>query len=114
MRNFRTLTIGKSVIKYVQQIYLITTNFPEHKRFGFISQMQRAVVSIPSNIAEGCSKSSDTEYKRYLQIAIGSAFELEAHLIQCQNVNYITQTKLSRLLFDLHIEQKNKRTHHKN
>ena len=74
MRNFRKLDIWKKGIEMVKDIYQITGVFPDSERFGLISQMQRASVSLPSNIAEGCSRNSEVEFKRFLEIAIGSLF----------------------------------------
>ena len=76
MRNFRNLEIWTRGIELVKEIYKLTSKFPSNEKFGLISQMQRASVSIPSNIAEGCSRNSDVEFKRFLEIAIGSSFEL--------------------------------------
>ncbi len=106
MRNFRTLDIWNNGIDNVELIYSVTREFPDYKRFGLASQMQRAAVSIPSNIAEGCSRSSDVEYKRFLEIAMGSAFELETQLILCLRLDYISQLQYDEILSPLHLEQK--------
>lgn len=77
MRDFRKLEIWNKGIAIVKTVYAFTADLPKSEKYGLISQMQRCAVSIPSNIAEGCSRNSEIEYKRYLEIAIGSAFELE-------------------------------------
>ncbi|MES2689802.1 MAG: four helix bundle protein [Bacteroidota bacterium] len=77
MRDFRTLDIWKDGMSKVVSTYKIVSTFPMDERFGLRSQMSRSAVSIPSNIAEGCSRHSEIEFKRFLEIAIGSAFELE-------------------------------------
>ena len=65
------------------------------------SQLQRAAVSIPSNIAEGCSRNSDIEFKRFLEISIGSAFELETQLVIANKLNYISNEKLEKELLTI-------------
>ena len=95
MRDFRKYTIWQDGIKFVKQIYLFSEFLPSDERFGLISQIKRAAVSIPSNIAEGCSRNSDKEFKRFLEIALGSAFELETQLIIINEMNkkYTEQIK---------------------
>lgn len=65
----------------VKHVYRITSKLPKQKRFALISQMNRAVVSIPSNIAEGSGRTTEREFIRYLEIAISSSFELETQLL---------------------------------
>ncbi|WP_139135180.1 four helix bundle protein [Roseivirga sp. 4D4] len=77
MRDFKKLKIWQSGIQLVEQVYQVTNTFPNAEKFGLTSQMTRAAVSIPSNIAEGGARNSQKEYKRFLEIALGSAFELE-------------------------------------
>lgn len=67
--------------------YKITTKFPNTEKYGLVSQISRAAVSIPSNIAEGCSRSSSRDYCRFLEIALGSCFELETQLAIAQNID---------------------------
>jgi four helix bundle protein len=62
------------------EIYLVTKSFPKDEMFGLISQMRRCAVSVPSNIAEGCSRTSQKDFSRFLQISLGSAFELETQI----------------------------------
>ncbi len=81
MRDFRKLEIWKEGISVVKETYKIIKLLPESEKYGIQSQISRAAVSIPSNIAEGCSRSSETDFKRFLEFAIGSAFELETHFV---------------------------------
>ena len=81
MRKFKELKIWKESIKLVTDVYNVCSLLPDSEKFGLIAQMQRASVSIPSNIAEGCSRKSDIEFARYLEISLGNAFELETQLI---------------------------------
>lgn len=106
MRNFRNLNIWNSGMSLVAKVYKISHLLPSHEKFSLISQMQRAAVSIPSNIAEGCSRSSQVEYKRYLEISLGSSFELETQLLICESLLYLSQEQVQGLLKDLHSQQK--------
>lgn len=81
MRNFRTLEIWKEGIKLVKQTYLLAKKLPKEETYDLRSQITRAAVSVPSNIAEGCSRNSEIEFKRFLEIALGSLFELETQII---------------------------------
>jgi four helix bundle protein len=74
MRNFKDLEIWKDSIQLVKEIYKLTVDLPNAERFGLISQMNRSSISIPSNIAEGCTKDSQKDFVRFLQISLGSAF----------------------------------------
>ena len=89
MRNFRELTIWIDSLNIVKSIYSISQNLPKDETYGLKSQIQRAAVSIPSNIAEGCSRSSNKDFKRFLEIAQGSAFELETQIIIIKDLNFI-------------------------
>jgi len=89
MHNFKKLEIWIKSMGIVTEIYQITNAFPSNERFGLISQMQRSAVSIPSNIAEGSAKTSNKDFARFLEISIGSAFELETQLIVSYNLKYI-------------------------
>jgi four helix bundle protein len=94
MRDFRKFNIWIDGITLVKEVYNISNNLPMEEKFGLKSQINRAVVSIPSNIAEGCSRNSDIEFKRFLEIAIGSSFELETQLIIIKELNLIKENSL--------------------
>ena len=81
MKTHYDLNVWKKGIELVEEIYKITSNFPKEEIYGLTSQMKRAVISIPSNIAEGASRQSSKEFIYFLYIALGSASELEKHLI---------------------------------
>lgn len=106
MRDFRKLEIWQKGLETVKSVYVLTNNLPDKEKFGLISQMQRCAVSIPSNIAEGCSRNSEIEFKRFLEIAIGSAFELETQIIVCSELNYIDNNQQLELINELHILQR--------
>lgn len=82
------LEAWKQSIEFVVSIYKLTENFPKHEVYGLSSQMQRAAVSIPSNIAEGCARTSPKETSRFLDVAIGSIAEIETQLIIAEKLGY--------------------------
>lgn len=81
MRNFRNFEIWQDGIQLVKLIYKLVELLPDNEKFGLRSQLCRAAVSIPCNIAEGSSRSSEIDFKRFLELAIGSSFELETQLV---------------------------------
>jgi len=81
MKTHKDLQVWQFSMDLVEKIYLLTKNFPSEEKFGLTSQMRRAAVSIPSNIAEGAARNSTKEYVRFLYIALGSLSELET---QCE------------------------------
>lgn len=97
MRNFRTLDIWKNGIEIVKQVYVLSQQLPAEEKFGLRSQITRAAVSIPSNIAEGCSRNSEVEFKRFLEIAIGSLFEVETQLILSKELGFIPDDNLNSI-----------------
>jgi four helix bundle protein len=101
MRDFKKLQIWIDGIEQVISTYAITRSFPSEEKFALSNQMQRASVSIPSNIAEGSSRNSDIEFKRFLEMSIGSSFELETQLIIAEKLGYISNEQLSNELYSL-------------
>ena len=90
--------IWQKAMDIVVCVYEFTALLPKDETYGLKTQLQRAAVSIPSNIAEGCSRNSEPDFKRFLEIAIGSAFELETQLSIIENVNLISKTKVDPIL----------------
>ncbi len=89
MRDFKTLKVWQKSHQVVLKIYEVTAVFPREEQYGLISQIRRASVSIPSNIAEGCGHQSDPEFARYLQLAAASASELEYQLLLARDLDYL-------------------------
>ncbi len=106
MTNFRNLNIWKEGISLVTEIYKIARLLPDEEKFGLKSQISRAAVSVPSNIAEGSSRNSDIEYKRFLEIAIGSLFELETQLIIIEKLDFIKSENLVNVFEQIIKEEK--------
>lgn len=75
----------------VREVYETTRIFPEAEKYGIVSQMTRAAVSVPSNIAEGAGRDTDKDFVHFLSIAVGSLFELNTQIILCEQIKYITE-----------------------
>jgi four helix bundle protein len=101
MHKFKDLKVWKKSRLFCSEIYSITSKFPETEKFGLTNQLRRASVSIPSNIAEGPSRHSNKDFARFLQIAIGSAYEIETQLLIATDLNFLNQKELSLLLSSL-------------
>ena len=82
MKDFRSLLVWQKYRELTLQIYNETKSFPKEELFGLTSQIRRACSSIPANIAEGCGRGTDGDFQRFLQIAFGSASEVDYHLVQ--------------------------------
>lgn len=106
MHKYKELIIWKKAINLVTEIYLITGLYPDKERFNLISQINRAAVSIPSNIAEGAGRNSDKEFVQFLAIAHASSYELETQLIVSNNLGYVKQENLNKLLESIEELQK--------
>jgi len=89
MRNFRDLEVWTLSRSMVKEVYFLMKTMPDEEKFGLTSQIKRSVISIPSNIAEGCAKKSNKDFSRYLEISLGSCYELETQLILCSDVELI-------------------------
>jgi len=95
--NFKKLKVWQNGIVLVSDNYKLTRTFPDIEKFNLISQMNRCAVSIPSNISEGSSKSTDRHFKKYLENSLGSAFEWETQLIVSFNEGYLDKNKFEEL-----------------
>lgn len=82
-------------------IYKVTSEMPKEEVYGLTSQMRRAAISIPSNIAEGCSRNSNKEFTRFLEIAIGSSFELETQLMISVDLDFLKTDKVEPLISEI-------------
>ena len=90
MQDYHKLTVWTKSLDLVKDIYQITTAFPKTESYGLSNQIQRAAVSIPSNIAEGSSRYSKNDYIRFFEIAFGSAYEVETQLRISKELHYIS------------------------
>lgn len=98
MRDFRDLKVWEKAHRLTLAVYKATSTFPQHELFGLTSQLRRASVSIPANIAEGCGRNGSPELVRFLRIAFGSASELEYHMILSADLCYLNEANSEHLI----------------
>ncbi|MBM4176240.1 MAG: four helix bundle protein [Ignavibacteria bacterium] len=91
MKDFRNLKVWELAHNIAMTVYKLTESFPREEIYGLTSQIRRAGISIPTNISEGCGRSSDADFKRFLQIAFGSACELEYLLFFSCELKYLSK-----------------------
>ena len=97
MKDFRDLKVWEKARQLTLAVYKATAAFPKDEMYGLTSQIRRSCASVPANIAEGCGRGSDAEFARFLQIAMGSASELEYHLLLARDLSLFQQTKYENL-----------------
>lgn len=102
MRNFRELRVWQDSIELASLVYEVTKDFPKEEVFGMTRQIRRSVVSIASNIAEGCSRTSNKEFCHFLEISVGSAYEAETQLIISKRASMLSEQKTEDCLAPLH------------
>lgn len=101
MQNFRDLKVWGKAHTVALEIYAATESFPAAERYGLTSQMRRAAVSIPANIAEGCVRGSDPDFARFLRMALGSASELEYLLLLTRDLKLLPDADYDDFLPDI-------------
>jgi four helix bundle protein len=101
VRNFRQLDVWKKAHEFTLKVYRITADFPNQERFGLTSQIQRASTSIGANIAEGCGRETDGDFKRFVGIARGSACEVEYHLLLARDLKHLDDEAYEPLNADI-------------
>jgi len=90
-RNFRDYKVWQDAVNYATQVYSVTTEMPWFEKRGLCDQLQRAAVSIASNIAEGAARPTDADFAHFLDLALGSACEVETQLLIAYNIGYFNQ-----------------------
>jgi four helix bundle protein len=98
LNNYRDLKVWQTAMTLTENIYKITQSFPPRETYALANQLQRAAVSIPSNIAEGHARSSTRDYLRFVSIAQGSLAEAETQLELSHRLGYVGETELTTLL----------------
>lgn len=106
MRDFKKLQIWEKGMDIVVDLYRLTDTFPETERYGLVSQMRRAAISIPSNIAEGSSRYSEKEQFRFSELSLGSSFELETQLRASDRLGFVKTEMSQELLHSIVEEQR--------
>lgn len=102
VKSFRELEVGKKPIILVMEVYLLIEKLPKSEMYGLTSQIRRAAVSIPSNIAEGHIRNSTKEFQQLLSISLGSLAELETQLIVAKEIGYVSDEELNRFIATIH------------
>ena len=97
MRDFHKLGIWQRSHQLTLDVYKVSKSFPKDELFGLTSQIRRAASSIPTNIAEGCGRASNKDFAHFLQIAIGSASEVEYELLLAHDLEYINDEAFNKL-----------------
>lgn len=97
MRDFRDLKVWQKAHELTLSVYKATAMFPKEELYGLTSQIRRSCASIPANIAEGCGRSGAAELRRFLQIAMGSASELEYHLLLAHDLGLLSGSDYEHL-----------------
>lgn len=95
--NFKNLNIWKLSIDLADDIYSITESFPKNEEFGLKSQLRRCAVSVSSNIAEGSSRNSNKDFNRFLEISLGSLYEMYTQITICKMRNYLEKERIELL-----------------
>ena len=98
MRDFRELMVWAKGHELVLAVYRVTMGFPQQEIYGLTSQMRKAAISVPANIAEGSARGTDAEMARFLQIAQGSGAELEYYFILAHDLNYLNDAESETLI----------------
>lgn len=96
LKSYKELIVWQKSIQLVKEIFILTDKLPKSEIYGLVSQMRRAAVSIPSNIAEGYGRRSIKEYAQFYSISYGSALELETQLIVCMELEFISTEQLRK------------------
>lgn len=98
IKTHKDLLVWKKSIDLVEQIYKFTKQFPKEELYGITNQMRRCAVSIPANIAEGSGRKNKAEFIQFLHIALGSASELETHLIISQRLGFLSSNSYDEIM----------------
>ena len=97
MQGFRRLNVWEKAHELTLEVYRVTARFPKEELYALTSQLKRAASSVAANIAEGCGRGSDADFARFLLIAMGSASELEYHLLLARDLKFLSETDYQRL-----------------
>ena len=106
MHNYLELKIWQRSREVVKSVYQLTDTFPKNQQYSLTNQMQRAAISIPSNIAEGAGRNTAKEFMQFLDIANGSAFELETQLFLCIDLKFGKNDEIDTIISEIKEIQK--------
>jgi four helix bundle protein len=106
MHYFKDLKVWNLSMDLIVDLYKITKLFPSEEKFGLVSQINRSSVSIAANIAEGCGRNTPNDFNHFLDIALGSSFELETHILISQRIEILEEQKAQEILQNINSIQK--------
>src|ERR1700756_3150862 len=98
VESYRDLIAWQKAMELVAEVYFATLKLPDSERFGLVTQLRRAAVSVPSSLAEGHSRSATREFMRYISIAMGSPAEIETQLLICLRLGFLEDAHVRRIL----------------
>ncbi|MCB1245763.1 MAG: four helix bundle protein, partial [Acidimicrobiia bacterium] len=101
MHQYERLKVWQRAIDLCRDVYGLSTSLPADERFGLTSQMRRAAISIAANIAEGCAARTEREFRRFLRMALGSAYELDTHFVVAREIRMLDPHLVSSARSDL-------------
>jgi four helix bundle protein len=101
LRNYRDLQVWDKAHKLTLDLYRVSREFPREETYGITSQLRRAAVSVGANLAEGCGRRTSNELARFVKIAMGSASELDYHLLLCRDLGFMNEGDFTRTSSDL-------------
>lgn len=105
MHRYKELKVWQKAIDLAVEVYQITEKLPKEERYGLISQINRCVVSIPSNIAEGAGRNTSKDFNHFLGISLGSSFELDTQLVISNRLGYVSSDDFEKIESELeHIQ----------
>ncbi|MBT3382403.1 MAG: four helix bundle protein [Prolixibacteraceae bacterium] len=106
MKKFKNLKVWQKGMDLVKNVYKSSKNFPKEELFGLTSQIRRSAISIPSNVAEGSGRGTDKDFKRFLDIAVGSSYELETQIIIANELKFLSENDFNDLSLKVNEIQK--------
>lgn len=106
MKSHKDLLVWQNAVDFVTSLYKVTKSFPKEEIYGLTSQLRRAAVSIPSNIAEGAARKGKQEFRQFLYVALSSGAEIETQLIIARNLGYLDDSSFDELMNQLTSIQK--------
>lgn len=105
-RNYRDLVVWQDSIQLAKAIYKLTERFPKHETYALADQVRRAIVSVPSNIAEGQARKAPGDFRRFLHIALGSLAEVDTQLVLAQEFGYLNGSDVDSLFEQIQVLRK--------
>lgn len=101
MHDFKKRDVWEKSMELATKVYDLTKDFPDHEKYGLVSQMRRCSISIPSNIAEGAGRSTNKSFSNFLSIALGSVFELETQILLSKRLNFLKEEAVNSILVEI-------------